>query len=197
MDAVFRKGFQEKIHVRGDGDRLAAGLDRVGDVLQAVAGHDGNDGRIGRQNALLAQLLDAGGTGDARRLAKHTAGAAKQLLRRHDLLVGHIDDQTVGLADGHERLVRIARHANSDGVGQRVLFHGMPRLVLHNGAVKRAAALRLCGDQPRQTVDKTDGVQILQALPQTGDGATIAHGNGNKVRNLPVQLLHEPVRSNR
>ena len=66
----------------------------------------------------------------------------------------------------------------------------MPGLILLNGPVQGAAALRLGGNQPGQPVDKANGIQVLQALPQARNGASIAHGDGNVVRHLPVQLLH-------
>ncbi len=69
------------------------GLDGIGDFLQAVAGYDGHDRRVLRQDALLAQLLHTGRAGHTGGLAEHAAGAAEQLLRRHDLGVGDIHDQ--------------------------------------------------------------------------------------------------------
>ena len=53
------------------------------------------------------------------------------------------------------------------------------------------APLRLRGDQPGQAVDKPDGIEILQALPESGNGAAIPHGDGDIVRHLPAQLLHD------
>ena len=38
-------------------------------------------------------------------------------------------------------------------------------------------------------MDEADGIQILEALPHTGDGAAVAHGNGQIVGHFPVQLL--------
>ena len=67
----------------------------------------------------------------------------------------------------------------------------MPGLVLGDGPVDGAAALRLGGDEPGQAVDEADGVQVLQSLPEAGDGAAVAHGDGDVVRHLPVQLLHD------
>ena len=67
----------------------------------------------------------------------------------------------------------------------------MPGLSGGNGPVQRAAALRLGGDQPGQTVDKADGIQILEAFPQARNGAPVTHGDSDVVRHLPVQLLHD------
>ena len=51
------------------------------------------------------------------------------------------------------------------------------------------AALGLRGDQARELIDKTDGVQVLEALPHARDGAAVAHGDGEIIRHLPVELL--------
>ena len=51
------------------------------------------------------------------------------------------------------------------------------------------AALRLRGDQARQLVDKADGVEVLQTLPHTRDGAAVADGDRQIVGHFPVQLL--------
>ena len=67
----------------------------------------------------------------------------------------------------------------------------MPGLPGGDGPVQGAASLRLGGDQPGQTVDEADGVQILEALPKARDGATVAYGNGDIVRHLPGKLLHD------
>ena len=55
---------------------------------------------------------------------------AQQLLRGENFLVGHVDSDAVGLADGHEGLIGVARHADGDGVGDGVLLHRLPGLVL-------------------------------------------------------------------
>ena len=39
-------------------------------------------------------------------------------------------------------------------------------------------------------VDKADGVEILQALPEPRDRAAVAHGDGDIVRRRPAKLLH-------
>ena len=51
------------------------------------------------------------------------------------------------------------------------------------------AALRLRGDEAREPVDKADGVEVLETLPDTRDGAAVADGDGEIVGHLPIQLL--------
>ena len=169
--------------------RVAAELDRVGDVLQAVACDDGDDRVVRAKDALFAELLDSSRASDAGGLAEDAAGRAEQLLRGHDLLVGHVDDDAVRLADGHERFIGVARHADSDGVGQRVLLHWLPRLIFRDRAVDRVAALGLRGDQAREPVDEANGVEILQALPDARDRAAVADGDGEIVWHVPVELF--------
>ena len=53
------------------------------------------------------------------------------------------------------------------------------------------AALRLRGDEAREPVDKTDGVEILEALPHPRNGTAVAYGDSQIVRHLPVQLLRD------
>ncbi|CAN4003370.1 HTH-type transcriptional repressor yvoA, partial [Dysosmobacter welbionis] len=115
-------------------------------------------------DALLAELLHAGGASDAGGLSEHAAGPAQQLLGGHDLLVGDIHHDAVRLPDRRQGLVRIPGHAHGDGVRQGVLLHGLPGLVLRNGPVDGAAALRLGGDQPGQAVNEANGIQVFQAL---------------------------------
>ena len=91
--------------------------------------------------------------------------------------------------DRHERLVRIARHADGDGVSEGVLLHRLPGLILRDGAVDGVAALRLRGDQARQLVDKADSVEVLETLPHARDGAAVADGDGEVVGHLPAELL--------
>ena len=69
-------------------------------------------------------------------------------------------------------------------------LHGLPGLVLRNGPVDGAAALRLGGDQPGQAVNEANGIQVFQALPEAGDGAAVADADGDIVRHLP-ELLHD------
>ena len=170
-------------------DGLTGGLDGVGHILQAVAGDHGHHGGVAGDESLLAGLLQCRRAGDAGRLTEHTAGTAQQALSRQDLLVGDVDGNTVGLADGGQRLVGVAGHAHGNGVGDGVLLHRLPRLILLDGAVDGVAAQRLGGDQAGQLVDKADGVQILKALPHAGNGAAVTHGDGQIVGHLPVQLL--------
>ena len=139
--------------------------------------------------SLLAGLLQRRRTGDAGGFAEHAAGTAQQALGGQDLLIGDVHGDAVGLADGHEGLICIAGHAYGDGVGDGVLLHGLPGLVLLDGAVDGIAAQRLAGDQAGQLVDEADGVQVFKALPHTGDRAAVAHGDGQVVGHLPVQLL--------
>ena len=58
--------------------RVAAELDRVGDVLQAVACDDGDDRVVGAKDALFAEL-DSSRASDAGGLAEDAAGRAEQL----------------------------------------------------------------------------------------------------------------------
>ncbi len=140
---------------------------------------------------LLRQLLHARRCGHAGRFAEHAAGAAQELLRGHDLGVGDVDREAAGLPDGAEGLVRVPGHAHGDGVGQGVLLHGTPGLPGLHGPVQGTAPLRLSGDQPGQTGDEPYSVQVLEALPHSGDGAAVAHGDGDIVRDHPAQLLHD------
>ena len=137
----------------------------------------------------LAGLLDGSRAGDAGGLAEDAAGAAKQLLCGQDLFVGDVDGKAVGLADGHEGLIGVARHADGDGVGDGVLLHRLPGLVLLDGTVDGVAAGGLGGDEPWQLVDEADGVQVLQALPHARDRAAVADGDGQIIGHFPVQLL--------
>ena len=53
----------------------------------------------------------------------------------------------------------------------------------------RGSSPRPDGDQFGETVDKSCGVEVLEALPGPGDGAAVAHGEGDIVGHLPVELL--------
>ena len=76
-------------------DRLTGGPDGVRDVLQAVAGHDGDDRRVVGDQPLLAGLLQRRRARDARGFAEYAAGAAEQALRGENLLVGDVDGDAV------------------------------------------------------------------------------------------------------
>ena len=165
------------------------GFDGVGNILETVARHHGDDSSIGGDQALLAGLLQRRRAGDTGRLTEHAAGLTQQALGSQNLLIRHADGETVGLADGSQSLVGVAGHANGDGVGDGVLLHRLPRSVVLNGAVDGIAAVGLGGDQTGQLVDEADGVQILKALPHAGDGAAVTHGDGEIIGHLPVQLL--------
>ncbi|CAN3987080.1 RusA family crossover junction endodeoxyribonuclease, partial [Dysosmobacter welbionis] len=89
-DAFFCKGRQQAVHVGRDGDGFSRGLNGVGHVLEAVAGDHTDHRVILADDALLAELLHAGGASDAGGLSEHAAGPAQQLLGGHDLLVGDI-----------------------------------------------------------------------------------------------------------
>ena len=169
--------------------RLTGGLDGVGHILQAVAGDHGHHGGVLLDQPLLAGLLQRGGACDAGRLAEHAAGAAQQTLRGQDLLVRHAHGDTVGFTDGGQGLVGVPGHAHGNGVGDGVLLHGIPLGIVLNGPVDGIAAVGLGGNEPGQLVNEADGIQILEALPHTGDGAAVTHGDGQIVGHLPIQLL--------
>ena len=175
--------------------RLTGGLDGVGHILQAVAGHHGNHGGILPDQTLFAGLFQRSGAGDAGRLAEHAAGLAQQALCGQNLLVRHAHGDAVGLADSGQCLISVAGHAHGDGVGNGILVHGIPFRVILNGAVDGIAAIGLGRDQAGQLINEADGVQVLQALPYTGDGAAVAHGDCQIVGHLPVQLLGDLQRN--
>ena len=169
--------------------RLPGRLDGVGHILQSVSGDHRHHGGVLLNEALLAGLLQGRRAGDTCRLTKYAAGAAQQTLCGQNLLIGDAHGDTIGLPNGSQSLVGVPGHTHGDGVGNGVLLHGLPGLILLDGPVDGIAAVGLGGDESGQLVDKADGVQVLEALPHPRDGAAVSHGNGQIVGHLPVQLL--------
>ena len=66
-DAALVEFLDQFVEVVRQVHRVAAELDRVGDVLQAVACDDGDDRVVRAKDALLTELLDGGGTRRPRR----------------------------------------------------------------------------------------------------------------------------------
>lgn len=60
--------------------------------------------------------------------------------------------------------------------------------ILH-GPVDRVTARRLRGNQPGQAVDEADRVQVLEALPESGNRTAVPDGDGDIVRNLPGKMI--------
>ena len=71
-DAALVKFFDQLVEVVRQVHRVAAELDRVGDVLQAVACDDGDDRVVRAKDALFAELLDSSRASDAGGLAEVT-----------------------------------------------------------------------------------------------------------------------------
>ncbi len=176
-----------------DGYRLSGKSDSICHVLQSIAGHHRDDRRAGGKPPFFAELLHSGRACHSRRFSEHSACAAENTLRRHDLLVRYIYRQSFGFTDGGKRLIRVARHPDSDGIGYRVLFHRSPGSILRYGAVQRAAACGLYRYQPGQTVYEAHGVKILQALPESGYRTAVPDRNRDIIRSPPVQLLHDLI----
>ena len=65
-DASLGEFFNHEVEVGFDVDGFARGLDGVCHVLQAVAGHDGDDRCALFDQAQLAGLLDGGSAGDGK-----------------------------------------------------------------------------------------------------------------------------------
>lgn len=86
--------------------------------FRPLPGDDGDDSVVLAQDTLVAQLLQASCAGDTSGLTEDAAVHADHLLGSHDLFVGDIDDDTVGLPDGSQSLICIAGHADGDRVSE-------------------------------------------------------------------------------
>ena len=58
LDAALVEFLDQQVKVVRQAHRLAAELDGVGHVLEAIARHDGDDRVVLTEHALLAELLD-------------------------------------------------------------------------------------------------------------------------------------------
>ena len=104
--------------------------------FRAVAGDDAHHRVIGANGSLFTEFFHTRRSRDAGRFAEDAAGTAQELLGGHNFLVGDIDHQTIGLPNGHQRFLGVAGHADGNGIGQGVLLHGLPGLILGNGPVR-------------------------------------------------------------
>ena len=110
-------------------NRLADGFDRRVDILQAVAGDDGHDGRVMGEFALAAELQQPRRSGHARGLAEHARVFGEVLLRCADLVVGDVDAEPAAVLDSVDGFIGVARNAYGDRVGVGVLLLRLPRLL--------------------------------------------------------------------
>ena len=78
-NALFCKCFQQQLHIAGNRERLAAGVDRVCHILQPVAGDYAHDSGVRWNPSLLTELFQTSRPRYARRFAKYAAGTAQQL----------------------------------------------------------------------------------------------------------------------